>query len=304
MPRSRNEVLRLSVLLTCAALATSRLGLVAHELVGHGGTALALGAHVTEVRLFWFAGGWIHYVLDDASVGKLLAIAMGGIAVELACGLALLLAVRGDAFGRRIIRGIGAALVLHGSWYLATGAWSGFGDGQLLYRVLGESRYAVAIAAGAVTCTAAFAGARGVFGALAGTITSHRVAGTCIAIAIAAGIHTGLAVGELRVRRDQAYTSVMAPERERIVARELASWTNEQAAAPSDSALAAQRAKLEDAHRVFPFAWLLGICAAVCAVVGARRSRLGEPPARLPLAFAGAAAAISIGGVILLSYLT
>ena len=118
---------------------------------------------------------------------------MGGIAVELACGLALALAVRGDAFGRRIARGIGAALVLHGSWYLATGAWSGFGDGQLLYRVLGDARYAVAIAAGAITCAAAFVGARGVFGALAGTLTSHRVAGTCIAIAIAAGMHLGLA---------------------------------------------------------------------------------------------------------------
>jgi hypothetical protein len=309
MPRSRNDDLRLSVLLTCVALATSRIGLVAHELygahelVGHGGTALALGAHVTEVRLFWFAGGWIHYVFPGASLAALLAIAMGGIAVELACGLGLALAVRGHDFHKRIARGIGAALVVHGSWYLANGAWSGLGDGQLLYRVLGDARYAVAIAAGAITCIAAFVGARGVFGALAGTLSAHRVAGTCIAIAIAAGVHAGLAAGELRIRHDAAYTQVMAPERERIVARELATWTNEQGSAASDAAVAAERAKLEAAHRTFPFAWLLAIGAGACAAIGARRSPLGDPRP-LPLAAAGLVAAASIGGVILLSYVT
>ena len=111
---------RLAVLLACVALATSRLGLLAHELVGHGGTALAVGAHVVQVRLFWFAGGWIRYV-GVPSPAAALAIAMGGIAVELALGTALVLAVRGESLGRRILRGVGAALILHATWYLATG---------------------------------------------------------------------------------------------------------------------------------------------------------------------------------------
>ncbi len=303
MPRSRNEVLRLTVLLTCVALATSRVGLVAHELVGHGGTALALGAHVTDVRLFWFAGGWIHYQLADGSLAAFLAIAMGGIAVELICGTAIFLIARGDTFGRRIVRGIGAALVLHGSWYLATGAWSGFGDGQLLYRVLGNGRYPVAIGAGAITCTAAFVGARGVFGALAGTVSRHRIAWTVVAIAVAAGVHLGLALGELHVRRDQAYVQVMQPERERIVARELATWAQAQGSAADDTAVAAERARLESEHHTFPFAWLLGISAGICAILGARRSRLGEPVA-ISLRAAAGAAAIAIGGVIALSYVT
>ena len=303
MPRSRNEVLRLSVLLTCVALATSRVGLVAHELVGHGGTALAVGAHITDVRLFWFAGGWIHYQLVDGSLAALLAIAMGGIAVELVCGTAMFWLVRGDTFGRRIGRGIGAALILHGSWYLATGAWSGFGDGQLLYRVLGDARYAVAIAAGAITCTAAFLGARGVFGALAGTVSQHRIVWTLVAIAVAAGIHLGLALGEIHIRRDQAYVQVMQPERERIVARELATWTQAQGSAADDTAVAAERTRLEDAHRTFPFAWLLGICAGISAILGARRSRLGEPLV-LPLGAAAGGAAIAIAGVVALSYVT
>src|SRR6185312_14519158 len=99
------DVLRLGALLACVALATSRLGLLAHELVGHGGTAVAVGAHVTEVRLFWFAGGWIRYV-GVTSTAAALAIAMGGIAVETVCGTVLWLAVRGDTLARRIIRGL------------------------------------------------------------------------------------------------------------------------------------------------------------------------------------------------------
>src|SRR6185312_6887821 len=107
------DVLRLGALLACVALATTRLGLLAHELVGHGGTAMAVGGKVTEVRLFWFAGGWIRYA-GIPGVAASLAVAMGGIAVETVCGTALWFAVRGDAqransLGRRIVRGCAAA---------------------------------------------------------------------------------------------------------------------------------------------------------------------------------------------------
>jgi hypothetical protein len=226
---------------------------------------------------------------------------MGGIAVELACGTAILLLARGDTLSRRLVRGIGAALVLHGSWYLATGAWSGYGDGQILYVALGGWRYVVAIAAGAITCTAAFVGARAVFGALAGAVPEHRIAGVIVAVVVAAGLNLGLALGELHVRRDRAYTVIMQPQHVRTVARELAAWTREQGSAVDDAAVAAQRAKLEDEHRTFPFAWLLAACTAIAAFGGARRSRLGEP-AVLPVRGAAFAAAISIGGVIALSY--
>src|SRR4051794_38248259 len=74
------DVLRLAGLLACIALATSRMGLIGHELLGHGGMALALGGHVDQVQLFWFAGGWIRYHLSAPSQGATLAIAMAGIA--------------------------------------------------------------------------------------------------------------------------------------------------------------------------------------------------------------------------------
>jgi hypothetical protein len=295
MPRSRiARIVSLAGFLACVALATSRIGLVAHELVGHGGTAIAVGGHVDEVRLFWFAGGWIHYQLDSATLAKLLAIAMGGIAVELVAGAAIIAASRG-----RIVRAIGAAIALHGSWYLATGAWSGFGDGQLLYKVLGDWRYPVAIAAGSITCAAAYFAAKQAFGALT---SGQHVAWTLVAMAIAAALNVALAAGELRVRRDRAYAQVMAPERERIVARELDAWQASQGSAITEPAIAEQRAKLEAEHATFPFAWLLGLCTAIAAIAGALRSPRVEIYA-LALRRAAIAAAISTGGVIALSYL-
>jgi len=67
------ETFRLAALLACVALATSRLGLIGHELVGHGGVALAAGATDLEVQLFWFAGGWIRYQLAESSLAASLA---------------------------------------------------------------------------------------------------------------------------------------------------------------------------------------------------------------------------------------
>ena len=46
----RKDVFRLTVLLACAALATSRLGLIGHELIGHGGAAT--GADDAMVRRY------------------------------------------------------------------------------------------------------------------------------------------------------------------------------------------------------------------------------------------------------------
>jgi hypothetical protein len=279
-------VVRLAALVACVALATSRLGLLGHELVGHGGMAVAVGAKVTEVKLFWFAGGWIRYV-GAPGLAAVLAIAMAGIGVELVAGAALWLAVRGDSLGRRIVRGIAAGLVLHATWYLATGAFSGFGDGMVLYRVLGGWRVPVAIAAGAVTCTAAYAGAREVLGALAATLPRWRIAGTITALAAAAALHAALAVGELRLRADRTYAETMAPERERAIAR----WDEGHPSAPAPVRAAAVH-QIEDEHPTFPFVWVLAIATLVAVIAGARRAKPAEPglvPARLLATWATAA---------------
>lgn len=272
------DVLRLAGLLAGLALATSRIGLIGHELVGHGGAALAVGARVSDVQLFWFAGGWIRYQLAEPTLPAMLAIALAGIALELVAGLALWLAVRGDRLGRRLVRGIGAALVVHATWYLATGAFHGFGDGLVLYRALGSARTAVAIAAGIVTCGAAYLAAKAVLGVLAATLPGTgraRVLGVLTAAVLAGGLHAGLAAGELAIRRDATYQATMAPERERVIARELGAWQREQAARGAETdaeARRAQRLRLEAKHRTFPFVWLLAAATVAAVIAGALRA--------------------------------
>lgn len=273
------DVIRLAVLLACAALATSRLGLIGHELIGHGGAALLCGARITDVQLFWFAGGWIRYHLSEPSFACALFIAMAGIGLELLVGVTLWLLARGPSLGRHILRGIGMALVLHATWYLATGAFHGFGDGLLLYRWLGNARIPVAIAAGLVTCAATFIGAREVIGALASTMTRHRVAGTFAALALAGGFHAALTIGELRMRRDPTYAETMKPERERVIAQELAQWERAQPAVVTPQAKQVQAAKLSEAHPTFPFVWVLAFATALAAFIGIVKTK--RPPAML-----------------------
>ncbi len=296
------DVFRLAALLACVALATSRIGLIAHELLGHGGTALALGGEVTDVQLFWFAGGWIRYQLPEPSLAVALAIAMGGIAVELVAGITLWLVVRGEGLGRRIARGIGLALVVHATWYLATGAWHGFGDGLLLYRVLGTWRVPVAIAAGLATCAAAFAGAREVLGALSHTVAGSRrarIAGTALAVLVAAGLHAALAAGEVSLRRDTTYGAVMQPERERVIARELVQWQRDQSARGVEITAEQKRAeakRLARTHRTFPFVWVLAIATALAVLAGARFARPAADT-RISNRLLGIAAVVAIASI-------
>ncbi len=272
------EVLRLAGLLACVALAASRIGLVAHELVAHGGVALACGARIQGVEMFWFGGGWIRYVLPEPTLPRMLAISMAGIAMELVVGCLLWWRVRGDSLGRLLVRGIGTALVVHATWYLATGAFHGFGDGLLLYREIGDARIAVAIAAGLGTCLAAYAGARSVFGPLVGTLPGSlgkQIAGFAIAALLGAGLHAALTIGELRIRRDATYVKVMQPEREREIERELAAWQRNQQARgvePTPAAKRDQQIRIERAHPKFPFVILLAVATLVSVVAGARRS--------------------------------
>ena len=302
------EVLRLAVLLAAIALATSRIGLVGHELVGHGGMVLAVGGEVLDVKLFYFAGGWIRYRLAEPTLAPLLAIAMAGIALEFIVGLALWLLVRGDTLGRRVVRGIGAALVVHATWYLATGAFHGFGDGLVLYRALGDARAAVAIAAGLVTCGAAFLAARGVLGALAATQRGGaraRVIGVIVAALLAGGLHAGLAVGELALRRDATYKATMRPERDRVIDKELAAWQRAQGDAVNDAAKRRERLRLEQTHRTFPFVWLLGFATVLAVLAGAWRAKryAAEPIGNRLIAVAIGVALGAICAVIVLDVL-
>jgi hypothetical protein len=302
-----SAVLGLTLFLAGTSLALSRIGLVIHELVGHGGTAIAVGGTVTDAHLFWFAGGWIRYAVAEPSVAKELAISLGGIAVETVLGIALWVGLgRRTGLGGRTLRTLGAALGVHAMFYLATGTWHGYGDGRLIHALAGDARYPLAIAAGAVGCAAGWSGARHLFGSLvaavpaSGSSRGARLAGVLIAIAAAAAVNVALDLGELRVRRDAVYQVTMQPERERVVARELAEWQRAQPAEVPDAELAARARALAAQHRDFPFAWLLGVSLTAAIVAGAARARRGTEHRLAPrlIAVACGAAVISTAAVI------
>ena len=298
-------IARLACILAGVGLATTRLGLVVHELIGHGGVAIACGGRILDIRLFWFAGGWIRYDLPEPkSLAAQIAVAVGGIALEVVIGLVMWLAIRRPTLGGKILRATGAAIVIHGAWYLAVGTFHGFGDGWLLRRELGDARVAVAIVAGLGVLVATYFGARGILGVLAATIPGGRrarVIGMLVALALAGGLQGGLAVAEVQLRIDDTYASLMQTEDQRVVARELAEWDKRQRARGAQIDAAARRARaraLADQHREFPFAYVLGGLTVAAVIAGAMRARPGTddsiPPRLVFLTLAIAVLSIAL----------
>ncbi len=80
----------LAVWIFAVSMIISRLGLVLHELVGHGVAAVIAGGRVSEVELYVFGGGWISYGgAARWSVAAVIAVSLAGIAVELMIAVAL-----------------------------------------------------------------------------------------------------------------------------------------------------------------------------------------------------------------------
>jgi hypothetical protein len=297
---------RLACVLAAVGLVTTRLGLIAHEFVGHGAAALAVGGSVEGVRLFWFAGGWIDYDLPrPAPLASRVFVSLGGIALELVVGLALwFLFAKRESLAGKITRATGAAIAIHAAWYLAVGTYHGFGDGAIVRYAAGDQRYVVAIAGGAVVLVLAFVAARSILGVLAASVPGTRraqIAAVLIAAAVAGGVQAGLAIGEVRLRRDDVYGSVMRPERERVVAQELARWEREQAkrgTAIDEATRRARAAQLAAQHRELPFAAILGVLTLLAIVAGAWRSRAAEH-APISGAFAYKIGAFALGSIAL-----
>ena len=85
---------RLCAVFFLTGLIASRLTLVLHELVGHGGMAALMGSRMVGYRLFLFGGGWVTYEWGpEKSAAASIAVSLTGIALELAvAAVALVLA--------------------------------------------------------------------------------------------------------------------------------------------------------------------------------------------------------------------
>ncbi|MCB9563391.1 MAG: hypothetical protein H6708_23575 [Kofleriaceae bacterium] len=162
-------VVGLAALVLAIALGISRLGLIAHELVGHGVTARLAGGHVTGWRLHLFGGGWLGYRAEPPLRGAAgWLVQLGGIGVELtlAAALAALWAasprLRAAPTAALAVTAAAWALATHAAWYLAAGTYHGFGDGWGLHQALGADRLGLAGPVAAAGIAAALVGGRAV----------------------------------------------------------------------------------------------------------------------------------------------
>ena len=305
------RVLGLAVFVLAVALAISRLGLILHELVGHGLLAELFGAEVTAWSLHAFGGGWVRHQPGVLTGAAAHLVQLGGIVVELA-------AAAGAALASRRVRGLArlglaaaaAAFALHAGWYLAAGTFHGFGDGWRLHRELGAARLALVVPVAIAIVAGTFVAARRLAGALRGHAPAATprgqlaVAGAALALGL--GAHAALLGGELALRTDRTYQATMRTAGERTVDRELAIRveTAERRGRPLDPrAVRAARRQLEERHRELPVgAGLIGAMA-IAAIFGVARSRPAARPAPVPpraLALAAAIAAASVAIVVVI----
>ena len=287
------ETARLALFALGVALITSRVGLVVHELVGHGVTASAFGAEIEEVRLYATAGGWISYDRDHPwTWTEALVVQLAGIAVELVMGAAAAVAAWRTRGALAVALG-GAALglCLHAGFYLAAGTYHGLGDGALLHRRLGDDRGWLCWPIAAAMVGGCFVGARRLAAIvrvwLPTPSATRQLMALTVALAAAAGAHAGLASAEVALRPSPTYQAIMKPERQRVIDQDLARWAAAEQArgkAPDRGAVAAHRRRLEtERPRPLPFGAILAIALALATAAGAAlgRPRPGDL-ARLP----------------------
>ncbi|HEU5060107.1 MAG TPA: hypothetical protein VFU21_26425 [Kofleriaceae bacterium] len=277
------RTLLLAAVFALVALATSRVTLVAHELVGHGLTAVALGADLVGYRLFLFGGGWVSYRWPDGPPGAVggMAVALGGIALELVAGAAALaLATR----ARRPVARVGllataTILLLHAGFYLAAGTHHGFGDGRTPHDALGAWRPLLVVPVSLAVVAGGFALAARLAREVVTWVSGRPLAraGQIAAAAIlAAAAHGALTFGERALTRDEQYARVMEHENVRLVARDLGKFAADarraRGRAPTPAELAAARARLEQEHRPFPLAPLLAVALGLACLAGLWRA--------------------------------
>ena len=278
-PRAR-EFARLVALLFVLGLLASRAGVVLHELAGHYGVARLFGCSLSELRLFLFGGGFVDYACPPLTPAQHLATDLGGIAVQLAAGVAL-------ALGAARLRGGVAALVaasaaalfvLHGLFYLVTGVHYGVGDGRSLHVGLGAARRLPVAIGSALLVALGFFAARGLGRRLAAWVptgrTSGRLAWIGAAVLLAAGLHAAAFAAEQRVLADATYAETFRPQATVEVEQTLSRLERERPLPPAE--IAAARRRLEAQSAPFPLRPLLVVALGAAVLAGLATSLRGD----------------------------
>lgn len=281
--------LRLCLALFLLGLTTSRVGLVLHELAGHGGAAAAAGCRLTELRLFLFGGGYVGYDCARLTLAPELAIDLGGIALELVVGgLAIALTWRRAGALASCLALAGWLFVLHALFYLVTGVHYGAGDGRTLHGLLGAGRGALVAIGSAGLVAGSFVAATQLAGRtapwLAASRWGMRAATLAGAALVATALHGGLMRAEQRILADAVYASTFEPEHERAIAARIRQFEERAPRTPAE--VVAERRLLAAQAAPFPLTPALGAgmgAAALAGILRATRRREEAGSGALPL---------------------
>jgi hypothetical protein len=279
---------RLGMFLLALGLLLTRGSLVLHEVLGHALFAALFGAQVEEIRLFFFAGGYVSWSGARFSALEQMIVSIGGIGLELVLGTAWViggLRATGRGWLAWAVVVAGGLNVLHGLFYLSVGVADGFGDGRYLHLALGPRRTLLAWPAALLLIGGGGLFARFVAAELAGWVKARRPALALLgALAIAAGGHFGLMQLELALRRDTFFAErrAEAADRRAILAMEAKKAEAEARGEVVDPAAEARWAAELRADPPLAFQWFV-VPPLIAAVIvglmwGARRPQQARAP--------------------------
>ncbi len=284
---------RISLLFTLAGLLASRMGLLVHEFVGHGGSAWLFGGTVTHWRLFLFGGGWIQYERAPwYSLAEQQVIALAGVSLQ-ALVAALLwwrsrrvlrrassgAATPGAALQARLFGIVARLLWAHGCLYILFGTHYGFGDGRLLHEALSAPARLLVLGPLALALTYSSYGLAREAMLLAADLElgyrAQRIVRAGLAIVVAASLHYGLFWVEAQtVDPDQTYAAIMEQELSRKLAAHmarLARLQEEQGQVWEAQQQELERASYIRSHKPFPLRPMVYLACALAAILGALR---------------------------------
>lgn len=251
-----------------SALLTTRVVLFGHEFIGHAGAAWLLGGQLRDHRLFLFGGGWVLTEIPGETVlAKRLLVSLGGV------GLELVVAALCWWWGRRmksrlwsLVVSIAASLsAIHIAVYIGLGTHYGYGDGAVLYHVLGSRRgWLIApLCVGAVL--GVFLLTQDLVARLGGTYPRRLVV---VATLVGAGIHGGLMLAERTLRSDPTYAEIMRHESERRAKQLVARLEAERRRRGQQPMEAKEIAVIEQRERPWPLRPWLFVCMGVAGLGG------------------------------------
>lgn len=135
---------RCSLIYFCSIFCFGRIGLIAHELIGHALPAKLLGLKLESIELSWFGGGSVHWQgHQELPPWQMLWLYGGGLWIELILAMILWgFRQHSSMVLRWICLGLAIVLINHAFYYWATSTHGVFADGRVIAEYLPLSRSA------------------------------------------------------------------------------------------------------------------------------------------------------------------